>query len=181
MLTKRFLETGSEAGETTFFLTTDAASAKELAEKYPSNFYLLLCNPQADTMVQSAPNVFKLKGVENLTEIDITLTKAFRALGPTAVASRRICIDIVSDALLQHHAVNTRRWLGTLLLALKSKGFTTLAVVNPRMHPQEELEAVLGLFDGEISLYEKETAKGLARFLRVKKMMAKNTSRTKHI
>ncbi len=60
--------------------------------------------------------------------------------------------------------------MSSLLPTLKSKGFTILAVVNPRMHPQEDLEAVLGLFDGEINIYEKETPKGTARFLRIKKM-----------
>lgn len=38
------------------------------------------------------------------------------------------------------------------------------------MHPSEELYAILGLFDGEINLYEKETEKGPRKYLRVKKM-----------
>jgi hypothetical protein len=38
------------------------------------------------------------------------------------------------------------------------------------MHPAEEAQAVLGLFDGEISLYEKETARGTAKFLKLKKL-----------
>jgi hypothetical protein len=45
-------------------------------------------------------------------------------------------------------------------------GFTTLAVVDPQMHPPEELCAILGLFDGEINIYEK----GAEQFLRVKRM-----------
>ena len=170
MLVKRFLEAGTQAGETTFHITSEAANTKGLAEKYPFNFYLFVCNPQADAMIQSMPNVFKLKGVENLTEIDIALTKAFRALDPSAVGTKRICIEIVSDALLQHHAVTTRRWLSALLPTLKSKGLTTLAVVDPHMHPAEEVQAVLGLFDGEINIYEKETPKGPAKFLKIKRM-----------
>ena len=53
---------------------------------------------------------------------------------------------------------------------LKSEGFTTLAVVDPKMHPSEELYAILGLFEGEISIYEKETEEGSERFLKIKKM-----------
>lgn len=170
LLIKRFLEAGAEAGETTLHVTAEAANTKTLAEEYPSNFYLIVCNPQADTVVQSAPNIFKLKGVENLTEIDITLTKAFRALDPSTTASRRICIEIMSDALLQHHAVTTRRWLSALLPSLKSRGFTVLATINPKMHPSEEYEAIIGLFDGEISIYEKEAPEGAAMFLRIKRM-----------
>jgi hypothetical protein len=60
--------------------------------------------------------------------------------------------------------------LSSVLTTLKSKGFTMLATVNPRMHPPEEYEAILGLFDGEINIYDKETPKGTARFLKIKKM-----------
>ena len=167
---KRFLEAGATAGETTFHITTEAGNTKVIAEQYPSNFYLFICNPQADAIIQDQTNIFKLKGVENLTEIDIALTKAFRKLNPTEKGAKRICIEIVSDILLQHHAINTRRWLSALLPTLKSKGFTLLPVVDPQMHPPEELQAVLGLFNGEISIYEKGTPEGSARFLKVKRL-----------
>ena len=169
-LTRRFLEAGATLGETTFFITTKVVNSKAMVEKYPSNFFLLVCNPQADGMIQSLPNVFKLKGVENLTDIDIALTKALRTLNLSTDVPKRICIDILSDALLQHHAVTTRKWLNALLTTLKSKGFTILAVVDPQMHPPEETHALLGLFDGEISILEKETPNGPARFLKVKRL-----------
>jgi predicted ATPase len=170
MLINRFLEAGAEADETTFYVTVEAGNARALAEKHQSNFYLFLCNPRADAMIQSLPNVFKLKGVESLTEIDIALTRAFRTLGSSAVGPKRACIEIVSDVLLQHHAVTTRKWLSALLPDLKSKGFTTLAVVNPQMHPQEEVQAILGLFEGEIRISEKDTAKGTEKVLRIRKL-----------
>jgi KaiC/GvpD/RAD55 family RecA-like ATPase len=169
-LIKRFLEAGATAGETTFHITAEAENAKALAQKYPSNFHLFVCNPQADAMVQSLPNVFKLKGVENLTEIDITLTKAFRTLNPSEKGPKRICIEILSDVLLQHHAINTRRWLNALLPTLKSKGFTILAVVDPQMHPAEEVQAILSLFDGEIRISEKETPEGTRQTLKIRKL-----------
>jgi tetratricopeptide (TPR) repeat protein len=169
-IVKRFIETGVTSGETTFCITAEAANTKRLAEKYPTTFYLFVCNPQVDSFVQNQPNVYKLKGIENLTDIDIALTKAFRKLSPSENGVKRICIEIVSDVLLQHHAINTRRWLSALLPTLKSKGFTILAIIDPQMHPPEELQAVLGLFDGEISIQEKETPNGLARFLRIKRL-----------
>jgi hypothetical protein len=49
------------------------------------------------------------------------------------------------------------------------------------MHPVEELQAVLGLFDGEISIYEKETGKGSARFLKVKRLSNQKYSRDEAI
>ena len=170
LLIQKFLEAGADAGEKTFYIATEAGCAKALAEKHQTNFFLVLCNPQAGAMVQELPNVYKLKGVENLTEIDIALTKAARKLQPSAKGTKRICIQVLSDALLQHRAVTTRRWLSALLPNLKSQGFTILGVVDPQMHASDELQAVLSLFDGEIDIYEKETPKGTAKFLKVKKM-----------
>jgi predicted ATPase/KaiC/GvpD/RAD55 family RecA-like ATPase len=170
LLVKSFLETGAEKGEVTFYITIDPGAAKPLAEEFQSNFYLFVCNPQADAIVREAPNVFKLKGVENLNDISIALTSTIRKLDPSLKGPRRICIGLVSDVLLQHHAVQTRRWLTALTTELKSAGFTTLGVIDPRMHPSEELYAILGLFDGEISIYEKETDKGPGKYLKIQKM-----------
>jgi KaiC/GvpD/RAD55 family RecA-like ATPase len=170
LLIKRFLELGAKQDQTTFYVTTEVTEIKALAEESPKNFYLFLCNPQADKMIESLPNVFKLKGVENLTDISIALTSAFRKLDKSVKTQRRACIDVISDVLLQHHAVNTRRWLSGLIPELKSRGFTTLAVMNPQMHPPEETHAILSLFEGEVSINEKETEEGLGRFLKIKKM-----------
>jgi hypothetical protein len=71
---------------------------------------------------------------------------------------------------LQHHAVTTRKWLSALLPSLKSKGFTMLAVIDQNMHPQEEVQAITGLFDGEIRITEKETAQGVVKSLRIRKL-----------
>lgn len=170
LLVQRFLEAGTEAGEVAFQVTTEAGRAAALAERCPSTFFLLICNPQADAIVQSLPNVFKLKGIESLTEVDIALTKAFRTLPTTPNGDKRICIEIVSDTLLQHHALMTRKWLSGLLPNLKSRGFTILAVINSQMHRPEEVQAILSLFDGEIRVSEKETMKGTERVLKIRKL-----------
>jgi tetratricopeptide (TPR) repeat protein/KaiC/GvpD/RAD55 family RecA-like ATPase len=170
LLIKSFLETGAKKGEATFYVTTNLGLAKILAEESQSNFCLFVCNPQADAIVKSAPNIFTLKGVENLTDISIALTSAIRKLDSSLKGPRRICLDLISDVLLQHHAVQTRRWLAGLIPELGSEGFTTLAVMDPEMHPPQEVRAVLDLFEGEINIHEKETEKGLERLLKIKKM-----------
>ncbi len=170
LLIRRFLEAGAEKGETTFYITIDPSQVKPLTEEYQSNFYLFVCNPEADAIIKSLPNVSKLKGVENLTDINIALASAFRRLSKSPRGPRRACIEIISDVLLQHHAVSTRRWLTALIPKLKSRGFTTLAVMDREMHPPQEVRAILGLFDGEIDIYEKETEKGLEKILKIKKM-----------
>jgi KaiC/GvpD/RAD55 family RecA-like ATPase len=167
---KKFLTTGAEGGEITFYIAVEPGNGKLLAEKFQENFYLFLCNPRADIMISSLPNVFKISGVENLNDIDIALTKSFRQLGAPTSSPRRACIEIISDVLLQHHAVITRKWLSRLLPELKSKGFTTLGIVNPHMHSREEVHALLGLFEGEIKISEKETEKGIEKSLRIGKL-----------
>jgi len=170
LLIKRFLEAGARENQITFYITSKASGIRHLVEESQSNFYLFICNPQADKIIRDMPNVFKLKGVENLNDINIALTSAFRRLDKSFEGPRRICIEIVSDVLLQHHAIQTRRWLNALIPELKSKGFTTLAVMDAGMHSLQEVRAVLDLFDGEINIYEKETEKGLEKFLKIKKM-----------
>lgn len=165
-LVQSFLETGIEKGEVTFYVTINPAGVKNLAGSSRSNFYAFICNPQADAIIKSQPNVFKLKGVGNLTDISIALASAIHKLDATQKQPRRICIEIISDVLLQHHAVQTRRWLTALMTELKSNGFTTLATMNPQMHPQQELQAILDLFEGEINIYEK----GPKKYLKIKKM-----------
>src|SRR5271157_314452 len=170
MLIKSFLETGAKKGEVTFYVTIDVGAAKTLAEEFESNLYLFVCNPQADAIIKSSPNVYTLKGVENLTDISIALTSAIRTLDPSLKGQRRICMGFITDVLLQHHALQTRRWLAGLLPELQSEGFTTLAVMDPEMHSSEETRAVLDLFEGEINICGEENGERLGKYLRIKKM-----------
>ncbi len=170
LLIRRFVKVGAEKGQITFYFTTDASGIVALVEEFQSSFYLFICNPRAETVVNSLPNVCKLKGVENLTDISISLTSAFRKLDKSMRRPRRACIDIVSDVLLQHHAANCRRWLNTVIPELKANGFTTLVIIDPQMHPPQEVRAILDLFEGEISICEKKTGKDSEKFLRIKKL-----------
>ena len=151
-------------------MAVNVGIANVLAEKYPSTFYLVVCNPQADSMIQNLPNVFKLKGVENLAAIDIALMKVFRLMKPSVGNPKRFCLEIVSDVLLQHHALISRKWLSSLLQRLKMQGFTVLAIINQYMHRQEEVQAMQGLFDGEIQISERETNNGFKKILRVRRL-----------
>ncbi len=172
LLIKSFLETGVRGSQVTFYVTIDPGDVASLAEDFQSNFYLFVCNPQADVIVKGLPNVFKMKGVDNLTNINMALTSTIRKLDTSQNGPRRICIEIIPDVLLQHQAMQTRRWLAALIPELRSNGFTTLTVMDPEMHQPQEVRAILDLFEGEINIYEKETEEGL-KFLKVKKMYNK--------
>lgn len=170
LLVERFLDAGLREGQIVFFVTAKATGLRNLAEKYLANFYLFVCNPQADTIIEGLPNVFKLTGVENLNDMNIALDSAFRKLDKLPRGPRRICLEMVSDVLLQHHAVQARRWLSALIPELKSKAFTTLAVIDPEMHSPQEVRAIQDLFEGEINICEKDSMGGLRRYLRISKM-----------
>jgi KaiC/GvpD/RAD55 family RecA-like ATPase len=172
LLIKRYMQSGAADGTVTLCVTTDASSARNLVEQFPTSFYVLVCNPHVDETLKTLPNVLKVAGVENLTEISISLESILRRLEKAKNIQGRVCLEIVSDVLLQHQAVQTRKWLSGLIPLLKSRGFTTLAVMNPYMHRSEELHAVLDLFDGEISIYEKDDA-GETKLMRVRKMYDK--------
>lgn len=170
LLVERFLKTGLQEGEVTFHMTAKAGAAETVEQDSDSNLCLFVCNPQAEKLIKDRPNVFRLKGVENLTDISLALTGALRNLDKSPIKPRRICIEIVSDVLLQHHAVQSRRWLNALIPELKSKGFTTLAVMDPGMHSPQETRAVLDIFEGQIDVYEKDTINGVEKFLKIRKM-----------
>jgi KaiC/GvpD/RAD55 family RecA-like ATPase len=169
LIINRFLEEGIRKGEPTFLITIDASRWERVAEDF-SNFHLFICNPQAETAVKSLPNITKLRGVESLTDISIPIFSTLRNLEESSGKPKRVCIEVLSDILLQHHAAQTRRWLVGLITELKSKEFTTLALMNSRMHSIEEAQAVLDLFDGEIEVSENKSQKTL----RIKRMYGQN-------
>ena len=45
-----------------------------------------------------------------------------------------------------------------------------MAVINPLMHPPQDVHAILGLFEGEISINERETKGGFEKFLKIRKL-----------
>jgi hypothetical protein len=172
-LIESFIGAGAKSGEPTFCLTSDVGEATSLIALGIPNLFLFVCSLRMDAIIHGQPNVFELKGVENLTEIDIALTKGFRLLDSAYSGVKRACIGVVSDVLLQHKAIITRKWLGGLLADLKTRGFTTLAVINPQMHPKEEVQAIASLFEGELKILESETPGGNEKRLKVTKLYNK--------
>ncbi|MEJ2281769.1 MAG: ATPase domain-containing protein, partial [Candidatus Bathyarchaeota archaeon] len=155
LLIKRFLKEGIDQDETVFYFTIKQNELVHLAENPNSNLNVFLFNPFKDKNLKESPNIFQLKGIEKLTDISIALTTALRKHQNSNHKGKRVCIEIVSDVLLQHNAVTTRRWLTGLVNELQDNGFTTLAVMNPLMHSPQDVHAILGLFDGEISLEDR--------------------------
>lgn len=168
LLVKRFLEAGAKEGNTTILAVVDPEGARTLAEEFKDNFHVLVCSQTMEDEFKRLSNVRKAAGVENLTEVNIALEKLLDNL-KMKTEEGRDCLEILSDVLLEHGAAQTRKWLSRLIPELRSRGFTTLAVINPQMHSSEELHALLDLFDGEISIHEKGD-NDFTKYLRIKKM-----------
>jgi KaiC/GvpD/RAD55 family RecA-like ATPase len=171
LLIKQFLEDGLKEGDIVFYICTEISGLENQINEFQSKFYLFICSPQADMFIKDSSNVFKLKnGVMSLTEINIALSSVIRKIEESTSGQRRICINLVSDVLLQHHAITTKNWLTGLIGELRSQGFTTLAVMNPFMHSPQDVHAILGLFDGEIALLERKTSRGSQKILKINRM-----------
>ncbi len=164
-----YLETGTRNGEITVYVTNNPKIAADLATKFPT-FYLIACNPQPDAIMKNASNISTFSNVDDLTGISINLTRTIRTLPESSKGSKRICIDLLSDVLLQHGSIQTRKWLTELFTLLKSNEFTTLAILDPEMHSPEETHAVMVLFDGEVNISEVDTLKELQRVLKIRRM-----------
>jgi hypothetical protein len=71
---------------------------------------------------------------------------------------------------MSHGANTTRRWISGLITDLGAKGFTMLLVLYPKMHPVDQAEAILALFDGEINLTETEDPLECKKSIRIRKL-----------
>jgi tetratricopeptide (TPR) repeat protein/KaiC/GvpD/RAD55 family RecA-like ATPase len=172
---EHFIQAGAENKQTTFYLTDNSKKGISFAQQFQNNFRVFIFNQRLEIATDNLANAVWLKGVENLTDIDIVLTKALRQLTRSG-DPKRICIEIISDVLMQHHSLATRKWLKGLIQELKSYGFTILATINPKMHPQEEVEAVTSLFDGEIDLMEKESGEQSIKTVKIKRLLGQEYS-----
>ncbi|MGD9130035.1 MAG: ATPase domain-containing protein [Candidatus Bathyarchaeota archaeon] len=167
LLIKNFLKAETKQEEVTFYITPEATGLEDLLDK--PNFYLFLCNPKPKVLVPDLPNVYRLRGTTDLTNLGIALTKAVRNIDKS-VTKRRICVEILSDVLMTHGPKTTREWVSGLITDLGAKGFTMLAVINPTMHPTDHANAVLELFDGEISILQSDDPLDCKKSILVKKL-----------
>jgi KaiC/GvpD/RAD55 family RecA-like ATPase len=87
-----------------------------------------------------------------------------------------IVIELLSDLLLRNKGRTTRRWLTDFAARRKANGFTILATLDPLTAPQEEIQTIIGVFDGVIEVYERPLQERSRRFLVIKKMYGRNYS-----
>ena len=175
LLFRRIVESCLSTGRSIFFVSRDLGRTRDLANRYAKNFYAL--SPQADKITGDHGNIFKIAAPDSLNDVNITLNKAMEPLLKEN-PNRIIIMDILTDVLLQHKALTTRRWLDDLIGKRKAEGFTILGTLNPLIVPQQDSQSLIDLFDGIIEIYEKEFHERARRFLIVKKMYARKYTET---
>jgi len=166
LLVKNFLDAGIKEDQITFYIATKADGLENLLEN-PS-FYLFLCNPKPKAKVPDLPRVYKLISKTDLTNLSISLAKAYRTIDQAK--KKRICVEIVSDVLVDYETKATRKWVSELITDLGSKGFTMLCVLDPSMHPEDQANAVINLFDGEISITQTKDPLECKTSIRIEKL-----------
>jgi predicted ATPase/KaiC/GvpD/RAD55 family RecA-like ATPase len=157
ILVSSFLESSKEAS---LLICRSQSSAEAVSRADDGNLKCLICSEKP---ISPSKNMLPGKGIDNLTELNFQITETISSVQP-----KRIVLEILSDILLRHKALQTRRWLNELLEKLRSRDITTLAVLNPYMHADEEVQALVDLFDGNLEMIERDVEGQLQKFLRIK-------------
>jgi KaiC/GvpD/RAD55 family RecA-like ATPase len=173
LLVRRTIASAITSGRPTFYLSTDIAKTRDLINKFGQNFYAL--NPFADKIATDRDNLFKIPDVGDLSNLNISSNEIIESKARNE-PSKMIVIDLLSDLLLRNKARTTRRWLTEFAAKRKANGFTILATLDPSTAPQEEIQTLIGAFDGVIEVYEKPLQERSRRFLVIKKMYGRNYS-----
>jgi len=149
-------------GDKSLFICRGLSSVRSVSTFHSKDLVFLVCG---ERVTQPVEGVLAGKGLDNLTELSLDMSDALSKTQP-----RRVVIDIVSDLLLRHGPLQTRKWMSEQLSRVRSKGITTLAILNPTMHSQAEISAVVDLFDGNLEAMEKEVGGQPKKFVRVRWM-----------
>jgi KaiC/GvpD/RAD55 family RecA-like ATPase len=168
LLLRRIIRSCVSTSRPVFYVSNDISTTQELVREYSKDFCAF--SEQADKIKSEHANLFKVPGVGNLSEFNISLGVALKDAHVAPEANKVMVLDVVSDALLRHKSLTTLRWLTDLIAKRKTEKFTILATLNPLSAPKEETQPIIDLFDGVIQIYEKELAERTRRFIVIKKM-----------
>lgn len=158
----------------TFYVSNDPNRIQDLVGRYWKDFYAL--SPQAEKVLSPPANLYKVPSFDNLSDFNIALTKTIEGRVKQKAGNKLMVIDLLTDILLQHKALTSRKWLSDFIAKRKGEGFTVLAFLNPLVSPKEETQTLIDVFDGVIEIYEKELRERARRFLVVKRMYGRKYS-----
>ena len=170
-IVRRFIETALSSGRGCIYVSTSIDRIREIIPQHEKALQIILCHPQAEVLATGFTNVQKLKGLDDLTAINLAFEASKNSIATGGYnGSNALCFEIVGDVLLRHHGPTTRKWLMDILARAKASKMTTLATLNTRMHPADEAQTVIELFDGHIELQEEDVVTRGAKMIRIKKL-----------
>lgn len=175
LLLRRIIQSSLSSGRSVFYISNDLARTQDLITRYPEGLYAF--SSQAEKVPSHPANLYRIPGIENLSDANISLNIAIKDARAKEKANKPVMIiDILSDVLLRHKSVTTRRWLSDFVSRHKTDGFTVIASLNPLIGTRDEAESVIDFFDGVFEVYEKPLQERTRRFLVVRKMYGRDYS-----
>lgn len=173
LLVRKMIEANLAAGRPTFYLSNDIVRTRDFTTRFAQNFYAM--NPLADRITSERGNLFKIPDVSDLSGLSITSNQIIESKLKNE-PSKLIVIDLLSDILLRYKALTTRKWLSDFLSKREAGGFTVLATLDPSIAQKEDIQTIVGVFDGVIEIYERQLQERSRRFLVIKKMYGRDYS-----
>ena len=167
LLIRKAIESNVAKGGPTFYLSTDISKTEDLARTFPRGFYAM--SPMAEKMAPEFQNVIKIPDVGDLSNLSISANQFIDSHSDER-GGNLLTIDLLTDLLLRNKAVTTRKWLTEFIAKHKSKHFTILSTLDPTVTSKEDSQAIIGVFEGVIEIYERQLQERSRRFLVVKKM-----------
>ena len=166
LLVEQLFHEGIKSKIPCFLLTSDLDFAKSIHAKFGEKLTVLVANSRADSM--SGKNIVPIStGIQNLTTLNIELVKSVRGAG---TSGGRVCLDVLSDILLTHKALTTRKWVTDLVPRLDEWGFTAIGTFNPVLHAAEESKGLPDLFKGYLEIFDRDFAGKMRKVIVVRKM-----------
>jgi KaiC/GvpD/RAD55 family RecA-like ATPase len=174
LIAETFLQQGIVEDETVLLISTMLREgSSKFVKNNQNNFFLVLISPWAENLVQDMPNILKFHGMEDLTQLNISLKVFLREIMNNGKTINRVIIEPLSDALLIHETRVVRRWLMDLLTMFKQLNATTLAILDPGMHSTGESRIIIDLFNGHFNLTEKRVENVTKTIFNVKRLYNK--------
>jgi KaiC/GvpD/RAD55 family RecA-like ATPase len=175
LLLRKVIESTLSAGRLAILVSNDISRTEDLTSRYTKGFYAF--SSQADKILSHGPNLVKVPSIENLSEANLSLSLAIKdAIAKETGSKPIIIVDILSDVLLRHKSITTRRWLSDFVGKRKAEGFTIIATLNPLTTTKEETQSIIDFFDGVIEIFEKPLMERARRFLIIRKMYGRRYS-----
>jgi KaiC/GvpD/RAD55 family RecA-like ATPase len=175
LLLRRIIASALSSQRLAVYLTSDLERAKDLAYRYRENFHAFCATqktPPNQELVHCIPDI------ENLSNLNISLSNGITDLHLDNAARKIFIVEILSDLLLRHKLLTTRRWLSDFAAKRKSQGFTVLGTLNPFTASKEDTQTLMDFFDGVLEISEKEYEGKVRRFIAIKKMYGRKYPET---